>query len=340
MYIQDIDLKLKDWQFSQRKYLPYDAKINLTHSRIHQWYEHWDGMVYASWSGGLDSTVMKHMIQDTIGDIPLVFVDTGLEFPEVREFVKRGGGVILRPEKNFCQIITDHGYPVISKETAMKIRKLRNGNLSEKYRNYLMNGDERGSIGKLADKWKYLLTGDVEISDKCCDWMKKKPLKKYQKETGRYPFIGVTQDESAMRKRQYEKTGCNVYDANDPISKPMGFWTKQDVLRYAFENQIEIPSVYGDIVKRGEEFFLTGEQRTGCMFCGFGAHLEGNENRFTRMAETHPKLYKYCIGGGEKVGGLWKPKGGLGLWYVLDRIGVNYKPQLNFFKNIDSEDNQ
>lgn len=337
MYIQDIDLKLKDWQYSQRKNLPYGAKLNLSETRIVDFYNHYQGQVYTSFSGGLDSTVMAHMIERMVGKIPKVFVDTGLEFPELVEFVKRQDDVvILKPEKPFVKIICDYGYPVVSKETAMKIRKLRNGNLSERYRNYLLYGDERGSIGKLAEKWKYLIDTDFDTSEKCCDYMKKKPFKQYNKTSGRVPFVGITQDEGKMRQRQYEKTGCNVYDAKDPISKPLGFWTKQDVLRYAFENEIEIASVYGRIEESNGTFRLTGEQRTGCMFCAFGAHLENQrDNRFTRMAETHPNLWGYCIRGGEMVEGKWRPKGGLGMGHVLDRIGVNYKPQMNFFNEID-----
>ena len=70
----------------------------------------------------------------------------------------------------------------------------------------------------------------------------------------------------------------------------------------------------------------TGCQRSGCMFCGFGSHLEKGENRFERMKHTHPKHYEFCIGGGEwDTDGLWKPnEKGLGYGRVLDFIGVRY----------------
>lgn len=155
--------------------------------------------------------------------------------------------------------------------------------MGERYKNYLLNGDERGKMGKLADKWKFLADAPFDTSEKCCDVMKNKPFKDYHKETGRYPFLGITQDESFMRQRLYEKSGCNVYDKGDPISKPMGFWTKQDVLKYAYENKIEIAPVYGDIVCEDGVYGTTGEQRTGCMFCAFGCHMEAAPNRFQRM---------------------------------------------------------
>lgn len=76
----------------------------------------------------------------------------------------------------------------------------------------------------------------------------------------------------------------------------MGSWTRADVLRYIVEKDIEISSVYGDILQdEFGQYYTTGEQRTGCMFCGFGAHLEAELNCFQRMLVTHPKHYKICM---------------------------------------------
>ena len=57
MFIMDQDLKLNEWQFAQRKNLPYEAKIYLSKMRIRDWYESHYGDVYVSFSGGLDSTL-------------------------------------------------------------------------------------------------------------------------------------------------------------------------------------------------------------------------------------------------------------------------------------------
>ena len=126
--------------------------------------------------------------------------------------------------------------------------------------------------------------------------MKKEPFAKYEKETGRKTFVGTTQDEGYMRARLYARTGCNVYDGSTIKSQPLGFWTRQDVLRYVVENDIQICSVYGDIRQTAQgEYYCTKEQRTGCMFCAFGAHLEVEPNRFQRMATTHPRHYEICM---------------------------------------------
>ncbi|MGN0493129.1 MAG: phosphoadenosine phosphosulfate reductase family protein, partial [Acutalibacteraceae bacterium] len=164
--------------------------------------------------------------------------------------------------------------------------------------------------------------------EKCCDVMKKRPMYKYQRETGRRPFLGIVQDESIMRRRTYEKTGCNIIKGKHPQSKPLGFWTSQDILRYIVENNLDYCSIYGEI-KQNEngEYFNTGVERTGCMFCLFGVHMEKEPNRFQRMAVTHPKLYDYCMRGGEYVDGVFKPKNGLGYRELQYKIGVKLEKE-------------
>lgn len=315
MYILNEDLKLQDWQFAQRKHLPYKEKVILSRRRIRDWYENYDGDVYVSFSGGIDSTVLVDLVRKEIGRVPLVFVNTGLEYKEITEFVSWFDDVvILRPEMSYREVIMEHGYPLISKETAAKIRKLRHGNLSERYRNYLLNGDERGSFGKLANKWQFLLDAPFEISEKCCDIMKKNPMLYYHKKTGRVPYIGITQDEGFRRQHEYNRTGCNVYDARHPKSQPLGFWTHQDILQYIVDNHLPICKVYGRILWNGSKYITTGVNRTGCVFCCMGCQLEEHPNRFERMKTDTYQLYDYCM----------RPvyRGGLGLDYVLNYCGI------------------
>lgn len=311
MYIMDRDLKLQDWEFSQRKYLPYEVKIALSARRIEDWNDYHGGNVYISFSGGLDSTVLVHMVETVLGkQVPKVYVDTGLEFPQVREFVHSFDVEVVYPECSFRDVILDRGYPLVSKEVAAKIRKLRHGNLSDRYRNYLMNGDERGKLGKLPERWKFLIEAPFDISEECCLVMKERPMERYARRTGKVPFIGITQDESMMRQRQYNRTGCNVYNAKQPKSQPLGFWTKQDVLRYAVENRLRYCSVYGDIVRDKGTYRTTGEQRTGCMYCAMGCHLEKTPNRYHRLHERDAKTYRYIMNP--------VSAGGLGFDYVLN----------------------
>ena len=108
----------------QMQSLPLEAKITMTKVRIRGWLDHWDDECYISFSGGKDSTVLVDIVHNKMGrkDIPLVFVDTGLEYPEVREFVKSYGDRVtwLKPKMNFKQVIEKYGYPFISKEVSEK----------------------------------------------------------------------------------------------------------------------------------------------------------------------------------------------------------------------------
>lgn len=175
--------------------------------------------------------------------------------------------------------------------------------------------------------------------------MKKSPAKKFEKESCKVPFIATLANESYIRSQVWLRDGCNAFDSDRPTSKPMSFWTEQDVLEYIHKNNIKIASVYGDICydipdqvqgqtlfEQAEEyasgckFCTTGCDRTGCIFCGFGAHLEKGKGRFERLKQTHPKQYDYCMNGGSyDSDGIWKPdKNGLGMKHVIDTLNSLY----------------
>ncbi len=159
-------------------------------------------------------------------------------------------------------------------------------------------------------RYAFYLDAPFEISNLCCKVMKKSPLKEYAKQTGRNPITAQMAEESMLRQSQWIRYGCNMYDAKYPISNPMSFWLENDVLEYIKTRGIEICSVYGDIVEdfgdapdgqmhladfgiaeKQTKYKCTGCKRTGCMLCGFGAHLEKSPNRFEMLKETHPKMY-------------------------------------------------
>lgn len=273
---------------------------------------------YISFSGGKDSTVLLHIARQISPDIPAVFIDTGLEYPEVREFALRQENVIrLKPEMNFRKVIDTYGYPLISKEVALFIytaRNCPNGKCAERF---IPNNEHDLKYGMAYSmvKWGDLKNSDIPISNACCNVMKKKPAKKFEKETGLYPITAVMASESRIRKNSWLKNGCNAFDSKRPISNPMSFWTEQDVLQYLLENNIPYASVYGDIVKDSKgKLKTTGCDRTGCVFCGFGCHRDKEPNRFQRLKQTHPKLWEYCMRDWDK--------GGLGMKNVLEYINV------------------
>lgn len=271
------------WQLKQRQSLPLEVKIQLSQRRIREWYNKWEGNVYVSFSGGKDSTVLLHLVRELYPGVPAVFVDTGLEFPEIRDFVKTIDNVEwLKPKMGFKSVIEKYGYPVASKETAQKISEIRHTH-SEKLKNKRLYGDDKGN-GKVSEKWKILIDAPFEVSHKCCAVMKKNPVKKYERETERKPIVGTMAGESSLRATNYLQNGCNNFNSTRPMSTPMGFWTEKDVWEYI--HKYDIP--YSEIYDKGYE-------RTGCMFCMFGVHLEKGENRFQRLRKTHPKVHEYCM---------------------------------------------
>lgn len=338
------------YDLRQMQSLPLDAKIVMTQERIRQWYDHWDGQVYVSFSGGKDSTVLKHIVDGMYDDVPSVFVNTGLEYPEIQTFVRdvKAGKYgcfnhdveIIRPEMRFDEVIKKYGYPVISKEVSHGVYWARKtGTRSAEFYMKRFNGELMTPDGKKStyniEKWKPLIDAPFKISSECCDVMKKKPIKKYGKQSGRKAIIGTMASESRMRMTKWLKYGCNAYDSKDATSKPLSFWTEQDVLHYIKKFDVPYCSVYGEIkVKNHVEKIdgqinlidyigcyepedtleTTGCKRTGCMFCMFGCHLEKEPNRFQRMKQTHPKQYEYCM----------KPveEGGLGLDAVLSYLKI------------------
>lgn len=376
----------------QMQSLPLEYKILMTKQRIKVWYECWkrfeivnkitgktrfevldtrnifnepklkeneyidkvfDGQVYVSFSGGKDSTVLLHMVREMYPDVEAVFVNTGLEYPEIQQFVKSFDNVtIIRPEMRFDEVIKKYGYPMISKEVsecvkqARKSIKLDNGKYT--YRVLRLQGKLKDKNGNKSifnqEKYEPLLHTDFEVTNECCKVMKKNPVKKYAKETGKKPITAQMAAESMLRKQQWFKNGCNGFDMKMPISNPMSFWTEQDVLEYIKKYNIPLAKVYGEIVYKelpdqmrfedlydgfetGEKLKTTGCERTGCIFCGFGCHLEkAGEGRFERLKETHPRQYKYCIEGGEfDENGIWKPnKQGLGMKHVFDELNEIY----------------
>ena len=390
--------------------LPLNRKIQITQTRIIEWYQHYQGNVCISFSGGKDSTVLLHIARQIYPDIKAVFSNTGLEYPEIKEFVNGFDNVdIVTPSMNFGQVISEYGYPLIGKEVAEAIyyaRRIRSQTVNverertaERKRTELhaqrrdAYSDERceesqddstrkveGTFRRMQisgrgigvenytksifNKEKYLpLARDVPvmISHYCCFKMKKSPIQTYQRKNKYKPILATLAEESEIRRQAWIRHGCNAFQSKKPTSQPMSFWTEQDVLTYILEYNVPIASVYGEIVGVDDvgnqyqptsligdtlKLKCTGCDRTGCVFCAFGAHLERGETRFQKLAKTHPRLYEYCIGGGEwvdnphydptapKMDGEWQdwnPKKiwsrngkGLGMGKVFDMVNEIY----------------
>lgn len=292
---------LERWQLEQRQSLPLEAKIARSIARIREWHDHWEGQVYVAFSGGKDSTVLLDLVRGIYPNVPAVFVDTGLEFPEVRDFVKTVEGVTwIKPTMSFREVLRKYGFPVVSKNQAQNIYEYRTTK-SEKLRAIRWEGKGPKRVGGISYKWKFLVDAPFPISHKCCFVMKKSPSAKYERKTGRKAYVGTMASDSMQRRLDYLANGCNAYESKRQQSAPLGPWRDSDVWEYIKARGLDYAKVYD-----------YGWDRTGCIFCGFGVHMEPLPNRFQRMAKTHPRLLSYCL---DK----------LKMRQVLDFLGVKYE---------------
>lgn len=293
--------KIQLWQLTQRQGLPLNIKEQLSLIRIRAWYEYWKGKVYVSFSGGKDSTVLLDLVRREYPDVPALFIDTGLEYPEIKDFVKSIDNVrTIKPKYTFREVIDKYGFPIISKEVSQKIHEAKTTNSEKLLMKRLYGDDNAYQSGKIPKKWQFLIGKDFKISHRCCHYLKIEPVKRFEKETGLKSFVGLMASDSHARKQKYLKNGCNSFEGKKQQSNPIAFWKEEDIWEYIKRYDLPYSSIYD-----------LGYTRTGCMFCMFGAHLEKEPNKFQLMKDTHPKIYNYCI---NKVG----------CGKVLDLIGVKY----------------
>lgn len=291
-----------------RKLMALDVqdKEILTYEKLDEWYTAWGGQCYVSFSGGKDSTVLAYLAAWYLSsfrtppwELNLVFVNTGLEYPEIQKFVNEYADwlrrefprvnvnlVRLRPKMNIRQVVTKYGYSIVSKEVANNVWLARRGNKYRmmRFRGEMLDKDGNKSIWN-CDNWAFLLDAPFLVSSECCHIMKKRAAHTYERESREKPIVAMMAEEGRQRFQTWTATGCNAFEGKRPMGKPMSFWTEQDVLRFIVERNLPYASVYGDIVASDGEndydatlvdcpLHCTGCQRTGCMFCGFGSHLE------------------------------------------------------------------
>jgi len=284
---------------------PLEKKIDVAKNNIAEWYEYFEGKVYVAFSGGKDSQVLLHLVRNMFPDVPAVYFQTGLEWPDTHKIVNRTENVIkMMPRIPFHKVIEKYGYPIISKQVANKIFIIRHSQkLASRTRQIHWN-----TIHQLPKKYRYLLAAPFKISAKCCTYMKKEPGQKFVNQTGRKPMIGVLHSDSRLRYRSWERFGCNAFSkkglnghGDGPESRPIMSWTSDDVWAYIRKNGIEYARLYD-----------MGWRQTGCMYCGYGLGFEEEPNRFQKMKELYPKHYRFVI---EK----------LKFGEVFDFIGAPYK---------------
>jgi 3'-phosphoadenosine 5'-phosphosulfate sulfotransferase (PAPS reductase)/FAD synthetase len=280
----------------KKQFWPLDLKIAYSKALIHSFYRTCNKRVYVSFSGGKDSTVLLHLVRSIIPRVPAVFFDTGLEFPETRNFVKsKDNVVIIRPLLTFKQVIEKYGYPVGGKNVAHWVDLAQRGLPSGIKQ---MSSDSKYGY----KKYNWLVDAPFRISERCCDALKKEPATRYYNETGQAPIIGTRVEESQIRTEVWLANGEINIQSKIPKCTPLSIWTDKDISDYIRRYDLDISEIYSK-----------GYNRTGCAFCMFG--IFADPNRFLLLKATHPKLWAYCM---KDVS-----QGGLGMAEVLEFIGID-----------------
>ena len=266
---------------------------------------------YVSFSGGKDSTVLSNLIDMALpqNTIPRVYSNTGIEYNKIVEFVKKYGGgqhsweiVILKPERNIKDTLEYYGYPFKSKSHAKWVDLYQRKGHTQSIENYT------GGVKKDKDLYRpcpkkllYQFSEDfkLRVSDKCCFYMKEKPIDRYSKESNRpYGINGIMRDEGG--RREFAK--CMAFHGGKlKAFQPLSIVTKEWVDWFIDEYNIEICDLY----KPPYNF-----ERTGCKGCPFALHLQDELNTLQKF---FPNERKQC----ELI---WKP-----VYEEYRRIGYRLK---------------
>jgi hypothetical protein len=225
---------------------------------------------YLSYSGGRDSHFLywflkiwlkenDHNMWNEYRFIKIVSVNTRMEHPQILRRMIDNSDVVLLPKLKPFDIKKKYGSPCFSKIQDQMIYRYNNGNKSKATMMFINgtknNGNTMFKLNQTAKK--LLLSGKLHnVSDQCCKYLKKTPMKIYGKQNNTKPIIGIRASEGLNRKTKY--TSCftkngkftPIYDLTDDLLKNIE-------LKY----KIKIPKIYKHI------------KRTGCMGCPYGSYM-------------------------------------------------------------------
>ncbi len=275
--------------------LPLNEKIEKTKELIKQYYELHDGGVYIAYSGGKDSTVVKHIARSIYPEILCVFNNTTNEKKEILEYVKNTENVkTLLPKKGFIRVMKEHGFPMVSKRVSKQINALKYPTeQNATIRNLYLTGFT--ALGKylpkerVAKKWRFLEEQPFELTAKCCEILKHEPARRFQKETGLAPMTGLMAVESTQRESHIRHHGYMLKDT----LRAIGFWTEKDIWDYAELHGIRFAENYYDREINGT--LVHGDKRSGCEYCLMGFAFETTKKKKADMFyQNRLQISKIC----------------------------------------------
>lgn len=224
---------------------------------------------YLSFSGGKDSTLLSWLIDKALpgNKIPRVFINTGIEYLMIVDFVKELASkddrfVIIQPSKPIRKMLEEYGYPFKSKEHSTKLHEWQQGNRETKSMKKYISGAPFQCPDILL--YQFSDNFDLKVSQFCCHKLKKEPAKKWAKENKKSITItGMRREEGGQRTT----LGCILTDKNGKVVK--------------FHPLAVVSDEWEDWLIERESIALCplycqpyNFKRTGCAGCPFNLHLQ------------------------------------------------------------------
>lgn len=190
---------------------PFSVKLERAEKLCKLWAPRSGVKSVVSCSFGKDSMMVLYLVRQFAPRVPVVFENTGVEFPETIRFMKE-----------------------ITKKWDLNLHVVK------PFKTYWQIMDENLALGRKIDdgsKW----------TNSCCYYMKEKPMRKFMWAGGyTHSITGVTAMESRRRMWVACEKGSEYYAKDDKFWKvhPIMFMKEDEVFRFIEEMGIPLNPVY------------------------------------------------------------------------------------------------
>lgn len=273
------------------RYEVYDALFHTGIKLIAYFNSHYN--ISISVSGGSDSDCIVHLVctyfPEYLEKCKFVFVNTGLEYDATKRHLcdleKRYGIEINRIRG--MSVVTSckkYGFPILNKAKAhyldMYRRRTPKGyylvfEANEKYMQFRFTERER----ELA---RYLDDNDINVSSRCCDESKKKPIHAFHK--ANHIDLTVTGERKAEGGQRATAHKSCFAEGVHGIDKYMPLFWWSDAVKAAFKE--------AEGIRYSDCYEVWGLKRTGCVGCQFG---KNTAEELELMFQYEPKLFAACM---------------------------------------------
>ena len=180
---------------------------------------------YLSFSGGKDSTIVHYLLDQALpgNKIPRVFINTGIEYQMIVDFVKGLAAkddrfIILQPTQAIKPMLEKYGYPFKSKQHAHNVMVYQHSGIGQSVKRYL-GIIESNTKFRCPKCLEYQFTSEftLKLSDNCCRKLKKEPIHKWEKASNRH--IAITGMRNSEGGKRASIKGCILTDKQGNVKR-------------------------------------------------------------------------------------------------------------------------